>query len=71
MHAAVLGQGRVARVRADTRARAIQGVCTAVLKVGQKVSVILMRIVIRVAAVGPVGPQESISNGGLVVRLPG
>lgn len=69
MHAAVLGQGRVARVGADTRARAIQGVRTAVLKVGQKVSVILIRVVIRVVAVGPVGPQESISDGGLIVRL--
>lgn len=68
MHAAVLGQGQFARVRADTRARAIQGVCTAVLQVGQKVSVIL-GVVIHVVFVGPVGPQESISDGGLVVRL--
>lgn len=70
MHAAVLGQGQVARVRANTRARAIQGVCTDVLQVSQKVPVILMRVVIRVVAVGPVGPQESISDGGLIVRLP-
>lgn len=69
MHAAVLGQGQFARVRADTRSRAIQGVCTAVLQVGQKLSVILMGVVIQVGFVGPVGPQESISDGGLVVRL--
>jgi hypothetical protein len=66
VHAAVFGEWRFARVGTDARSGAIQGVCATVLQIAEQLAVILLGVVIGVA-VGPVGPQEGVSDRAFVV----
>ncbi len=68
MHAAVFGEWQFARVGANARSGAIQGVCATVLQIAEQLAVIQVGVVVGVA-VGPVGPQEGVSDRAFVVRL--
>lgn len=76
MHAAVLG-GQIARTRTDARSWAIQRVCASIQvekvvildSVGVHVSVDVDVAVAVAVAVGPICPQESVSDGVLIVGL--
>lgn len=58
----------VARVGTDAGPRAIQRVRAGVLQVGEQLPVIGVGVEVRVA-VRPVGPQEGVPDGALVVGL--